>query len=289
MFVYRFGPFFVKVIFPSGTVDLEKKAKRWYKHVLVDHVTTIDHVSYLSRWDLCPDLIPPTEDRILWQETKLELQSIFNINLWGSWNPDSFDANLQLQGGCRLDSHTHFKMWEFVQRISLYPKIVNSRAFMLHCVALLINGKVSLFMGPSGAGKSTIAEKAIESGYQVLTDDTALLMFDSQDQLTAWATPYPSKSGLIGLAGSFPVSRFYVLKHSPQVEIKPLPRNIFARSLLERIFETQYSSHVFGFKSKGLGKDVFQKIYHFANLVTKKYTAEQFGFSLDTTLKDIFE
>ncbi|WKL02509.1 hypothetical protein Q0F98_00470 [Paenibacillus amylolyticus] len=86
-----------------------------------------------------------------------------------------------------------------------FPKLMDMNAFLLHSVCVVgEDGKAIIFLGASGAGKSTIAQKAMDAGYSVITDDTALLMF-VEDELMVHATPYISRSGLIGRHGCWTV------------------------------------------------------------------------------------
>ncbi|MEK5163584.1 hypothetical protein NYE69_14760 [Paenibacillus sp. FSL R5-0527] len=179
------------------------------------------------------------------------------------------------------------RSWEFSQRISLFPKFIQMDAFLLHSVCVVgEHGRAIVFLGQSGAGKSTIAQKAIKSGYSVITDDTALMMFYS-GELVVHSTPYISRSGLIGGCGSWPVDAFVLLEKDAFNAVMPASKEAFVQSLQERIFETQYLCHIFSFTSGGLGGTLAKRLLGYTRKITRRYKAYHLQFNLNLNLEEV--
>lgn len=283
LFTYQFGPLIVKVTFNEKLKFLEDKVKEYYSHALIRNGDNFDHHSHIELWEF-DSYAPSQDDNIVWVENMVDVESKRNIKINVKWNQELNTIVNVYEGKDDSFEKDQKKYWEFAQRISIYPSLINKNIFMLHCAAIIIDEKVHIFLGPSGSGKSTLANKAIKSGYKVLTDDTAILSFE-ENSLMAFSAPYKSKSGLVGDKGVYEVSKFYLLEKDLEEKIEIIEKNEFLRSLQERIYEAGYLSHVFSYKSKNPGLTVSTELLKNAFLISKKYQAYKFKSRLESDIK----
>jgi hypothetical protein len=185
----------------------------------------------------------------LWVDKNLKVRTKRNIGVDALWD-DHLNSQLSLyEGNEPIQSNDLMRYWEFSQRISIYPKLISENCIMIHCSAFAVNGKAFILIGPGGAGKSTIASAAKNKGYTVITDDTAILQF-KENKIIAYASPYISKSGMIGAKGKWEVDR---LNKDKDESFTDLPRKVFNKNLLERIYESEYWAHLFQSPGEGMG------------------------------------
>lgn len=286
LYIYRYGPFHIQVNFASRLHALEERTRKWYSHVIVDsHPASIDHKCNIEAWDTSPLVNNPEHDQVTWSENHVAIRSILQFNYDIDWD-SSWNSRLHFIQRTGYDEYED-RSWEFSQRISVFPKLVEKNAFLLHSVCVVgEDGRAIVFLGSSGAGKSTIAQKAVESGYSVITDDTALLLFD-KGELAVHASPYISRSGLLGICGSWKVDAFVLLGKDVVNAVMPASREDFVQSLQERIFETQYLSHIFSFSSGGLGGDIAKRLLGYTRKITRQYNAYHLQFNLQLRLDEV--
>lgn len=286
LYIYRYGPFHVQVDFASRLHALEERTRQWYSHVLIDdQPEKMDHHCRIEAWDTSPWINNPERDEVIWGEDRVEIRSSLQFNYNIDWD-SAWNSRLHFVQRTGYDEYED-RSWEFSQRISLFPKLMDMNAFLLHSVCVVgQDGKAIIFLGTSGAGKSTIAQKAIDSGYSVITDDTALLMF-VEHELRVYATPYISRSGLIGQPGFWTVGAFVLLGKDAVNTVIPASRQPFVQSLQERIFETQYLTHIFSFSSGGLGGDIAKRLLGYTRKITRQYKAYHLQFNLQLKLDDV--
>jgi hypothetical protein len=291
LFKYRFGPLNVQVNFSRSTFHIEKEVKKYHSHVLLDNGSDVLHQITLDDWkeESIEKSVP--EDTVIWNENKAYIYSAQFIQIEGVWDQQNLSSTFYVETGIdpvRPSDTSRF--WEFVQRVSIYPILIRNKSIMLHCAGIVVDGLAYLFLGPSGAGKSTIASKAKQSGFQVITDDTAILSLDPKtNEWFVFSTPYISKSGFIGEDGHYKVGGFFILDQHPENWVEKVKRSDFTKCLLERIFETQYLCLVFSVQSKGLGREVAQEIIRLSSNLTKKYQAKLLHSNLHLKVADLFE
>lgn len=272
--------------FPIQLHSLEERTKKWYSHVIVNYQPEkIDHECTIQEWNTSLLVNNSDKDQITWSDKRLEIRSNLQFNYNIVWD-DNWNSSLHFVQRSGYDQYED-RSWEFSQRISLFPKLIEMDAFLLHAVCVVgENGKAIIFLGPSGAGKSTIAQKAIESGYIVITDDTALLKFNG-NELEVYSSPYISRSGLLGKQGSWKVDSFVLLNKHNVNRVTLAKMSDFVKSFQERIFETQYLSHIFSFTSGDLGGDIAKRLLSCTRKITRQYKAYQLHFNLQIELHDV--
>ncbi|OIK06811.1 hypothetical protein [Bacillus sp. MUM 13] len=286
MFKYKFGPINVQVTFDKSVQLLEEELTEYYSHV-ASQTHKSEHHCHIKEWNL-GSYKSLEEDEILWRGTSVEVNTKRNIKIIGEWDKDLNSIVSVSEGSEHKTINDRKRYWEFSQRVSIYPKLVKENCFMVHCAAIIVDGKANLFMGPSGAGKSTIAEKALSSGYKLLTDDTAIVQVVG-DTLYAYSSPYKSKSGLIGDTSCYIVNNFYILSQSEQEKVVELTKGDFLKCLQERIYDSEYTSHLFPYKSKSLGGEVGMELMKHAYRTAKIFKAFEYKFTKESDLKDLFE
>lgn len=286
MFIYRFGPLDIKVTFDPSLKPYISEFQNYYKHAILKE-SEFHHSCHIQSWEI-GGYTSKEEDIVIWNEHNVKVESERNIKIEALWDKDLNASIRAVEGEDYWFKDDRRKYWEFVQRISLYPRLVNHDGFMLHCAIVLVDNKANIFLGTSGAGKSTIAKKAVEAGYQVLTDDSAIFRFVNS-KLTVFSAPYQSTSGLIGLPGEYEVEDFYVLTQKEYDSLTKIKRGVFLDCLLKQMYESQFWAHVFPFNGEGLGHSVGKKLMKKAYNISKKFDAYEYGFTLNSDLRYLFE
>ncbi|MBA4536373.1 hypothetical protein H1Z61_04250 [Bacillus aquiflavi] len=286
MFFYQVGPLKVKITLENSLSKLEEELKEYYRHALIDD-NKFDHHCHIASWSE-GQYKSPNKDIIKWENRKVEVSSERNIKIDCMWDKNLNSIINVYEGFDHLFDHDRKKYWEFSQRISLYPVLAKKRGFMIHCAAIIVNNKAHIFMGPSGAGKSTTAHKAIMGGYKVLTDDTAIITKEN-DKLMTYSSPYTSKSGLIGERGKYEIDKFYILSQSNEDTLAEVDKGTFIKCLQERIYESQYWSHIFHFNSNSLSGEIGNHLLKNAFYIVKKYKAYEYRFTLKSSINNIFQ
>ncbi len=82
---------------------------------------------------------------------------------------------------------------------------------LLHCAALVRNGKACLFPGKSGAGKSTLSQLAASAGIEVISDELNLLRFE-KGRFKVYGSPFWGEMRNEGRQGVWPLEKLFVLK-----------------------------------------------------------------------------
>jgi len=281
IFLYNFGPLKVGVTFnESINKSLVKELPSYYSHVATDDESAnVDHMCHIDSWDL-DAYQSEKEDVIIWNDNRVSIKTERNIRIEAEYS-DHLNCHLSVfEGNDYWENNDRMRYWEFSQRISLYPRLIKNNLILIHCATIVVDGKAHVFLGPSGAGKTTIALKAQEADYKVLSDDTCLLRW-TDDQVTALSVPYISKSGIVGGPGEYEVKAIYILEQDKESAVGLLQKKYFARAFQERIYEGQFWSHIFG-----LNTDVAKKILSFTLFVTRKYKPLIFYNSYESNLTE---
>jgi len=292
--LYNFSSETVKVNFNHKIKSFESDAINWYSHAILDSNSSkveASHTCNLLDWEvMSTNRNELNGDQVVWNTNKLIVNSIQNISLSVEWD-DELNTSISIIERKTLDEvNERWRFWEFIQRISIYPHLLRSNKFLVHCVAIVNEGKAYIFMGPSGVGKSTIATKAIKSGYKILSDDTVLVeVCNKTGKLFAQTTPYKSKSGIIGIDGRYEVKNFFILEQHKNNFLEEVKRIQFAKSLIERVFETQYISHVFDFRSNGIGVKSSKRILDLVNYTSRNYRCFKLYNNIDFDLVNFFK
>ena len=112
--------------------------------------------------------------------------------------------------------------------------LARSRGVLLHACAVIARGEGLVFAGTSGAGKSTLAKIwEADPEVEILTDDRVIVR-EHRGQFWMYGTPWHSDA-FASSPGEAPVSRLYILKHSPEnsiqtVKVLKANTDLFVRS-----------------------------------------------------------
>ncbi len=123
---------------------------------------------------------------------------------------------------------------EELQQAALGPLLILVLAsrgiFCLHCSAVAVGGRTSLFLGESGAGKSTLGAALGDAGWERVADD--LLPVEIVDgRLVAW-TDFPQlKTPLRPTQACLPIERLYLLDEDSKIRIETLSESEAALAL----------------------------------------------------------
>lgn len=289
MFTYKFGPINVGVEFGDEmSLSLQRELVSNY-----DHVTTntkyyeLDHYCKILSWKLNSYKSLP-EDEVLWNDRHVSIRTKRNIRIEAKYN-NKLDSSISVfEGQDYMQNNDSKRYWEFVQRVSLYPKLISEDMYLIHCAAIIIQNKAHIFLGPSGAGKTTTALKARYAGYDILSDDTCILKWKG-DRVTAFSGPYRSKSEIIGINGEYEVANFYILNQDMNTSIDIIPLKKFVKSLQERLYEAQYWTHIYGLSSSSISIEVARKILRFTLFLSRSYKPLQYNNSKTADISKIME
>lgn len=274
---YLYGPLKVGVQFGDQLSPLTEKLIEFYAPFKIDNSGEKDHICTITLWEQ-GKYIEPENDILTWSGRKLKIETTRNIAVDAQWDKN-LDCNIKVyEGNNPIKTNDLLRYWEFSQRISIYPKLIKANAMLLHCSAFAVNNKAYIFIGPGGAGKSTIAMAAEKKGYTVITDDTAILEF-KENKIIAYASPYKSKSGIIGSKGSWEVNSFYVLNKEHEESISEINIKDFTKNLQERIYESQYWAHLFPFPSRNeFSRNISLQMMKNARYISTNYETLQYNF-----------
>lgn len=287
MFNYKFGPINVGVEFGSEiSLPLQEELVSNYAHVTTNaNYSELDHYCRITSWNVNSYKSVP-EDLVKWNNRHVSIRTKRNIRLEAEYNQD-FDTSIAVfEGIDYMFNNDRKRYWEFVQRVSLYPKLINDNLYLIHCAAIIIDGKAHIFLGPSGAGKTTTALKARKAGYEILSDDTCILSWKG-DRVTAFAAPYKSKSGIIGVNGEYEVASFYILNQDIDTSVETITLKQFAKSLQERLYEAQYWAHIFEMSFSSISTEVAKKILKFTLFLSRRYKPLQYNNSKESNIKNL--
>lgn len=288
IFVYLLGPYRIKIIFHTGTEDILEKTRTWYKDFISNEVSdmnSIHHTCNIEFWRNEELKFPIEKEEVSWLSShEVLFSSIEGILINIRWSEDYAISYVGVVQDRNIIYHgiPENYFWEAVQRFVIIPYLIANKTIFLHCGAIIKNGFAHVFLGENGAGKTTLIQIAQRTGYEIITDDTALLaQKDGRFLLTR--SSYLSKSAIVGKEGIWPIKKFYLLSKNSESILNKASRSEFVTSLNARFYETFLLRHIFTFGE--LGKKVERHITQSVLLCSRKYCSDKLMFSLDIPLE----
>jgi hypothetical protein len=166
-----------------------------------------------------------------------------------------------------------FFPYEFpLDELLIISKLVTGYGLDIHGCCVDLNGRGLLFAGYSGAGKSTTANLWKERPVGILSDERIIITCDDGNP-RAHGTPWPSTAEAI-LNTSVPLAGIFLLKHSPENELRQLPKI----EALSRLFANCFQAIYF--------KDAVAKTMAIMDEVVSKVPVYEFGFKPDQSAID---
>jgi len=115
----------------------------------------------------------------------------------------------------------HFPFQHPLSLVLAINLLARGRGVLLHACAVIDGGEGLLFAGTSGAGKSTLAKIwGTDPEVEVLTDDRVIVR-ENRGQYWMYGTPWHGDA-FASSPGEAPVSRIYILKHTPENSIQTM-------------------------------------------------------------------
>ena len=126
-------------------------------------------------------------------------------------------------GGERLTAEAAV-IQNYLRILSSYLALL-AGGLLLHCAAVVVDGAVHLFLGRSGAGKTTLARKALAEGFEVLSDDTAVLQYKGARGFFVSYVPFEGELGVTCTAPEkqYPLGGLAWLVQAPEAKRVSLP------------------------------------------------------------------
>jgi hypothetical protein len=128
-------------------------------------------------------------------------------------------------------------------KIRQYPG--RTKPLLIHACAVLLSGRVVLFIGPCGAGKSTVAKLLGESGAEVINDEMVIASRRGQkvSRILIHGTPiigdYPKHLNI-----EAPLDCVMILKKSPRTAISPINQTEAYTKFLRQIITPSYIGQI---------------------------------------------
>ncbi len=113
----------------------------------------------------------------------------------------------------RLNSCPALQTFDSFLRTFYSWLLLREGGMLLHCAALVSNGKACLFLGKSGAGKSTLSKLAASAGIEVISDELNLLRFE-KGRFQVHGSPFWGEMRNEGRQGAWPLEQIFILKKS---------------------------------------------------------------------------
>ncbi len=136
----------------------------------------------------------------------------------------------------------------------------NVNSIMLHGAALNVRGTGVVLLGDSGAGKTTACNFALQNGYEILTDESPIIIKDGK---TFWVGGSPwsgSEKKHIGMYKKIPLSAFFCLSkslydtscliHDKNIRIEHLNRQVASYDILNKNLALRNASGIFRLSSE---------------------------------------
>lgn len=286
MLYYTYGPLIVCTSFNDDCKMIQEIAQKWYNHVVIPPNKNIDHHCHIKSWKINQNIKNEAKELVTWTDQTVSVNDKdYSMNVeWLKSNNNSIISASFGQFDMDIPENA---LWEVIQRISTLPMLLNNQCFLLHCSSILINGEVIAFLGSSGAGKSTIAEIAKAQGYEVLHDDT-LIVQEKNGELFGYASPYITRSKIIGRPGGWKISKFYVLEKSDVNEVSELSRKDFTEELMKSLIEAQFLAPMFKYSQNKstFGENITKKLMMKSVNITKTSCAYKLSFNLNIDISN---
>jgi len=123
-----------------------------------------------------------------------------------------FDCLLDERTGIgRLNVHPAAQTFDSFLRTFYSRILLCEGGMLLHCAALLKNGRAYLFPGRSGAGKSTLSRLAAGAGLEVISDELNLLRFE-KGRFMVYGSPFWGEMRNEGRQGVWPLEKIFIIK-----------------------------------------------------------------------------
>ncbi|MEK4877982.1 MULTISPECIES: hypothetical protein [Paenibacillus] len=293
MFIYKLGPYRIKVVFHRYTEEIYQKALNWYSHVLENSTQgkddfSIDHTCYIEEWTFNNWSQNQQEDSIEWRsKDNVQFISKEGIDIDVTWENNKTVSRVKVNQNTNIvfNGIPENYFWDAIQRFAVMPFITNRRSLFIHCAAIIVENKAHVFLGENGAGKTTLVNIALKSKYEAITDDTALLIKEEGKYYIS-ATPYLSKSGFIGRNGNFEVDKLYLLEKHHITILGNATRMEFMDSLAIRFYETLLLGNIF--VDSEIGKNIKNHIMQASLTISRSYNCYTLLFSQNIDLKSFF-
>ena len=283
MIHYRYGPLNICTTFNNDCDSIHEIAKKWYDHVLIPTSDNnfIDHHCHISNWETNKNIDNSNKEVVSWVGKSVYVNDK-DYSMKVEWENSNYNSIISASFG-KLDYEIpENTLWEVTQRISTLPILLEKNCFLIHCSSIIVNEKLILFLGSSGAGKSTIAEIAKQQGYEVLHDDT-LIVQEKDNELIGYASPYITRSKIIGRSGGWKISKFYILEKSLSNNISDVTRKEFTEELMKSLIEAQFLAPMFRYSQNKdtFGEIITKKLIVKSLNIAKNYTAHRLSFNLN--------
>jgi len=133
-----------------------------------------------------------------------------------------FSANIWLEPRMRVDVTTDASAGDLVcsvlenlLRFLVAYRLLSLGGVLLHSACAVRDEQAYLFFGVSGAGKSTLSRRAVEAGWQLLSDDLNAVTLEG-DRIFVQQVPF---TGIFDspaqVTGQFPLAQIFLLEQHP--------------------------------------------------------------------------
>lgn len=121
-----------------------------------------------------------------------------------------------------------------VMRLAVAEAALLRGGLLLHASAVLVEGRVWVFLGASGTGKTTLAEELRGAG-ETFSVDCSLVYVDKGREPVAYPTPFSDWNGTVVPREEHPVAGIVFIEQAPEPWVKRISTLEATRRLMHQI------------------------------------------------------